>query len=385
MVNRLQLGSYVIWRSYDQKQIDSVYNKIIEISGSNQYTNDERANAIDILMRSNSTYYQKIAGNLLNRLRQIERDEIEGQELVDIQREIRNQPRNFIRDAETRIGEQIRGRNIRIVQPIRPLEIIPIAQPVQVEVLQDRQFNIQINKNKEATVYNDTQNIHNHEVNKQAMDVAENLTTDESLEQKNTLNIEGILEKTYKDYDLHKDKIKKSLNRIQTDPARFKNDITIKSVYDKTCQYISKSKHKDELIKRLGDELVEMSNLCSTGHLTRVLNSIQGFDDTPENLKIKMSFGDEIYASLNHYLNKQLQNDTNADQLLDDMISDNKNEKKRYNDFIAEKLNKKYSEMKNDYKDLLDETTLFYNIENSVNKYTKDRNSTRYIMTKIDK
>ena len=390
IITKLQLGSYVIWKSYDQKQIDSVYTKVIEISGSNRYNNAERANAVDVLMRSNSTYYQKIAGNLLDRLRRVERNEIEEEELANIEREIREQPadRNFIRDAELRMGEQIRGRNSRIAQFDRPVEIVPQLQrengQIQLRNLQQRQFNLQVNKNKEASIYNDTQNIHNHELNKQAMDIASVLVSSELLG-KNTLNVENILENTYIDYELYKDKIKKSLNRIETDPAKFKNDMTIKLVYDKICQYIIKSKHKDELIKRLGDELVEMSGLCSTGHLTRLLNSIQGFDDTPENLKITMSFVDEIYANIQNFLNKELQNDTNTEQLLDDMISDIHHEKKRYNDFIAKKLNQKYKELKTEYDGLIDETTLFYNLEDSINKYTKDRNSVRYIMTKIDK
>ena len=60
-------------------------------------------------------------------------------------------------------------------------------------------------------------------------------------------------------------------------------------------QRIRASSHKNELEKRLLEEMTEMNGWCSTGHVTRLVNVFQGFDPL---IQISMSLHAEIKAAV---------------------------------------------------------------------------------------
>ena len=66
-----------------------------------------------------------------------------------------------------------------------------------------------------------------------------------------------------------------------------------------------------------------MSGLCASGHLSRLLSVIQGFDVKPE-LQVKIGIDDEVYATLKHKAETALQNDEDSDQIIDSMTADDK-------------------------------------------------------------
>lgn len=105
--------------------------------------------------------------------------------------------------------------------------------------------------------------------------------------------------------------------------------------------------------------MVDMNGLCSTGHLSRLINVIQGFPDTPEELKIKMNPKDEIYASIQSYLNSEIQKSENAEQLLDYMIDVNPINKNKYLKFISDKMRIKKVLLEKEYGNLIDKETLY--------------------------
>jgi hypothetical protein len=67
--------------------------------------------------------------------------------------------------------------------------------------------------------------------------------------------------------------------------------------------------------KRLLEELVESNNKCSTGYVSRLVNTLSGFD---ENMSITISFEDQIIANLEGRLNSKIKNITNDEEM--DMI-----------------------------------------------------------------
>ena len=81
LMKKLDIGTNIIWNSYNQNQIDAVYDKIVEISNDRSNGNKIRSNAIDILMRSNNKKYMDNSAVLLERLRQEERRE---ENMIDI-------------------------------------------------------------------------------------------------------------------------------------------------------------------------------------------------------------------------------------------------------------------------------------------------------------
>jgi hypothetical protein len=269
IIKKLDIGTYIIWNSYDQNHIDAVYEEILKICNDRRYGNKIRSNAIDILLRSNNKKYMDNSVVLLERLRQEERN----QENVNDIRKIRKQINNLQSYVHPVYSED--ENDIELQQVLME----------QIRNLQMRENDIIVNQNRKASVYNDTQNVHNSEINDSVINIATSLINNKS-SPSDMFNIDEELQKYYSDYENHKEQINTSLERIRNDKSKFKDGVTISMVFDKIIGIIANSIHKPELIKRLGEELYEMNGLCSTGHMARIVNVIQGFNDIPEELKL---------------------------------------------------------------------------------------------------
>ena len=363
IMKKLEIGTYIIWNSYNQYQIDAVYDKIVEISNDRRYNNKIRSNAIDILMRSNNKKYMDNSTVLLERLRQEERREENMIDIHKIRRKINNLKQHV--------------RHIPFNNDENDIELQHVLMH-QIRNLQMRENDIIANQNRRASVYNDTQNVHNSEINDSVINIASSLVNNKSASS-DMFNIDEELKKYYPEYENHKEQIDTSLNRIRTEQTKFKDGITIPMVFDKIVGIITSSVHKPELVKRLGEELYEMNGLCSTGHMARIVNVIQGFNDLPDELKIKINPKDEIYANIQSYISAEIQKSDNYDQLMDDMMDTGDNHK-RFVNFVSEKMRNKVKELRKEYNGIIDETTLMLNIEDSLMNYLKSEADVKMIM-----
>lgn len=91
------------------------------------------------------------------------------------------------------------------------------------------------------------------------------------------------------------EKIKVSLNRIYLDRALYsKYNSTLSNILIKVWCYIQTNPdNKEELIKRLLEELEEMSGTCSAGFASRLVNVISGFGE----FNIRISWENQIIAN----------------------------------------------------------------------------------------
>jgi hypothetical protein len=363
IMKKLDIGTYIIWNSYNQYQIDAVYDKIVKISTDRRYNNKIRSNAIDILMRSNNKKYMDSSIVMLERLRQEERNQENVNDIHKIRRKINNLKQHVVHNPFNNDENDIELQHVLMNQ---------------IHNLQMRENDIIANQNRRASVYNDTQNVHNSEINTSVINVATSLLNSSS-SPSDMLNIDEELKKYYPEYENHKEQINNSLNRIRTEQTKFKDGITIPMVFDKIVGFISGSIHKPELVKRLGEELYEMNGLCSTGHMARIVNVIQGFNDLPEELKIKINPKDEIYANIQSFISSEIQKSDNYEQLMDDMMDTGENHK-RFVNFVSEKMRNKVKELRKDYNGIIDETTLMLNIEDSLMNYLKSETDVKTIM-----
>ena len=366
IIKKLDIGTYIIWNSYNQNHIDAVYEEILKICNDRRYDNKIRSNAIDILLRSNNKKYMDNSVVLLERLRQEERN----QENVNDIRKIRKQINNLQ----------------RYVQPVysqdeNDIELQQVLME-QIRNLQMRENDIIANQNRKASVYNDTQNVHNSEINDSVINIATSLVNNKS-SPSDMFNIDEELQKYYPEYENHKEQINTSLERIRDDKSKFKDGVTISMVFDKIVGIIANSIHKPELVKRLGEELYEMNGLCSTGHMARIVNVIQGFNDIPEDLKIKINPKDEIYANIQSFISSEIQKSDNYEQLMDDMVDSNIENHRRFVNFVSEKMKNKVKELRKDYDGIVDETTLMLNIEDSLMNYLKSEQDVKIIMNQL--
>jgi len=368
-IKQLEIATYIIWNSNNQDQIDSVYEKIIEMSSNRNYNDKIRANAIDILIRSNNKKYLDRSNVLLEKLRQDERINNDNNDIHQIRKNI-NKLRQIVHQQPVTLNDE------------DDIELQHVLFE-QIRNLENRANNIIENQKRKATVYNDSQNVHNHEINNSIINIASNLVSSET-PPSNMLNIDDELKRWYPEYENHKTQIDASLNRINTDSSKFKDNMTIKMVFDKVVGIISKSPHNNELIRRLGEELYEMNGLCTTGHMSRIVNVLQGFDDLPEELKIKINPKDEIYATISAFLTSEIQKSKDSEQLMDDMIDSNMENHMRYLNFVSENMKTKVKELEKEYRGIIEADELKVYIHDSLLNYLNSDKDVKIILQNIN-
>jgi hypothetical protein len=198
-------------------------------------------------------------------------------------------------------------------------------------------------RKKFTTVYNDSQNVHNSGINQSVIENAEKLV--DNLPP----NYEYSITKFYsriKTYISSKqiETINKALARIRNDVAIFGKGVTLHMVLIAVEYEIIKNvKYKNDAYGRLVEELFEAEKYCSTGYLSRLVNSLSGYSDIVE---IKISDSEQLKNVIGTMIEKEIGNDSDTD-LYEEMIKvcfPNK-----FCDFVCKLLNKNYDKIKKEY------------------------------------
>jgi len=150
-------------------------------------------------------------------------------------------------------------------------------------------------------ISNDKQNVHHSQINEHIKKVVIQLCKDYPQRAQNSLwaNYLNLLEgcKTWNN------KNEKSIQFIKDSDVSFGIGITLADLFLSLMTYIQLHKHKNELLDRLNEELADMSGTCSTGHMSRLVNVIQGFT---ERYKIELNPEIEIRKHIFNYMNYKL-------------------------------------------------------------------------------
>jgi len=133
-------------------------------------------------------------------------------------------------------------------------------------------------------------------------------------------------------------KILKSLNRISIDTATFtKFNSTLSEIFVLIWVKVEKNKNKDQLKIRLLEELIDMGETCSTGHIARFVNVFSHLDET---VNIKVSWSQQIISNFIGRMDAKIRDHPDEDikysliVALTDLSSDK--DKEIYNKFIQE-------------------------------------------------
>lgn len=374
IAKKMEIAVYIVWKSNNQQHIDNVYNTILAIASDDQENPKTRANALEILMRSNNKIYIERSKRIMETLKEYEKiQEMEQirQRMERIQNVMHVNP-TTLRRTPTPPRQNLQGQ-------------VPLTQEdIQVQnILLDQYRRLErraFNAMKHKTVYDDTQNVHNHKINNSVIQSMQNMM-EVKPPSSPMFQVEKELETYYPNYKKHEEKIKSSLHRIRTDASKFKNSITVSQVFDRIISIISGSKYKQEMWKRLGEELVEMNQLCATGHLSRIINVIQGFEDVPVEFQIKMDPKDEIYANLSNYITMQIQNSGESDKLLESMI-DPEN-RTLFIEFVIIILKPKVNELRKEYETIVEPIYLQKCIHDSIRTYIKNEQETNRVIASL--
>jgi predicted transcriptional regulator len=159
------------------------------------------------------------------------------------------------------------------------------------------------------TVYDNAQNVHHKDIEEASLPIIRFL-----LEIKDTLSYADVISEiqlylktegsSFSESQI--DKIQMSLNRIAIDRSLYHNT-SLTTILTKLWSYINK---KEELVKRLFEELEEMAGTCSSGFIMRLLNTLSGFE---EGLSLKISYEEQIVANFIGRLNAYARKITDLD------------------------------------------------------------------------
>lgn len=351
-MKKIQIGQFIINNSTDNKEIQYVYEHIIFIASNNKISVNTRMNAIDVLYLSNNSKYIDISKQLLKQIRNIDNTN----DWFDKRLDKKIQILKTIKTPNANNTQvHIPVSNINNINNIRPyIQDLGILEHPR------------IIKKPAKSIYQDGQNVHDTSINNTVLETANELILNYT--PSSTINFNYTLISEYSNED--KIKIETSLHRIMTDTSNFKYGITLYKLFQSLLYFISKNTQKDDLNKRLTEELLDMYKTCATGHLSRMVNVLQGFD-TNLKQKISINIDSEMYAKIKFVIEKEIQNAENSDEIIDDMMSD---EKLVYVNFIKNIFNNDEKKIKKEiykeYQNIKDEKSINSSLIKALDKYT---------------
>lgn len=379
-LKKIFIGQYIINKSDSNTEIDNVYSFIIDIAKNSRYSVDIRMNAIDILNLSNNKKYIEISKSLFNSVRNVKTDSniqifdnhlnrvINNVKTKNKQNQIQTSPQNInIQIHQQGLGGNVPQTNRGLLVDINGTTF-PIPPDIDTPPLLQRQIEI---KKPSRTIYEDGQNVHNTKINESTLNTASELI----LKYNPNVIIEYIYYKKIND-DEQKQQIEKSIHRINTDTSTFGKGFNLHSVFQSLLNLIEQHPQKNELNERLIDELIDMSGKCSTGHLSRLINVLQGYE-TNLQVKVQIDIKDEIYAKIKNLIEKNMMEQDNMDELMEDMLSENKT---IYIEFVKNTINDNLLEIINEYKNVdVDSEKVIKELISSLDKYTGTINNFSYL------
>lgn len=342
----IMISQYIIKYTTSNDEIEYMYNKITEIASKNNINEDVRMNAIDVLLLSNNTKYNNIAKPYLNQIRNKNTKRTLYENKIKNIISISNKANNI--NNINNIQIQNLNTELNEILNIPDIDVPPLIQNKPIKL-------------PEYSIYEDRQNVHNNSINETTLNIASEL-----IKKYSPLN-----PLTYTHYRINLNendilKVEESIHRINTDTSKFKYDISLYKLYQSVLQFIEKHKDKEELYKRLVEELIDMHKKCVSGHLARLVSVVQGFETDFSNQVSNIDH--EIYAKIKHIIEKEIQESDNMDNIIEDMLSDNK---EIYYSFIKQTINKHKNSLYEEYQNIKDKNVVFDSILKNLNKYTR--------------
>jgi len=211
--------------------------------------------------------------------------------------------KEILQYAETLFNNRINNRDISELNEIADI----VNQHGNDSTLLDRIRDYEQPKVEIKTVYNDSQNVHNSTINQSVLKIAKNLYLKYGKQIKNREDVlmDDIRSLMIQIFPEDLEIILESFSYLNENFSTFGIDITLQQVFICLWLWISEDNYREELQKRLLEELKEMKGQCTTGHLARLINVIQGFTED-EKMLIKISNVDQINSVVRQYLNKCL-------------------------------------------------------------------------------
>lgn len=225
--------------------------------------------------------------------------------------------------------------------------------------------------NKVETLFSNRHNVHDSSIEKSIKDFVTKVTKNYLGEMKTYENVHGEISNVIYKSNLTADQRERAfngLNRYSIDTATFTDlEISMKDLLIHVWRLINKHSQDEikELHSRLLNELIDMSGTCSSGHFSRLVNILSGFD-----FEVKISWEDQLHGNIVGRMEKRIRNieDTEfRENVILGMDKDSSDlEKDCYLKFIMDNVNDLKKELYYEF------VTQKYIKEDEFEKYFKD-------------
>ena len=180
-----------------------------------------------------------------------------------------------------------------------------------------------------STVYNNRQNVHDDNIEKSIKKFILYLSSIRTETRNGEFitfedcvgEIDEIINKV-EELQIKKDTINGSLLRISIDQTIYEGGQTLKSIFTKVWRLILSHSFSEILKGRMIEELIDMGNTCSSGHLSRIVNVLCGFEIEGQTFNIDIGWKKQIQSNLIARLTKcikDIQDEDTRDTILDEM------------------------------------------------------------------
>lgn len=201
------------------------------------------------------------------------------------------------------------------------------------------------------TIYSTTQNIHDEKISETVINFVEEIIKKNN----NPLPYQTVFNNVtslFKKFGISpKERITaiKALNRVSNDTATFTSyRVTIAEVLVYIWMEIETFTDEQELLqKRLIEELIEMSDTCSSGHIGRFVNVLSGI-----NSKITISFESQIKANVAGRLDARIRNldeETRESVSMGMLPEADEHDKNIYKNFIIKSFKELEEELRDEF------------------------------------
>jgi Leucine-rich repeat (LRR) protein len=146
------------------------------------------------------------------------------------------------------------------------------------------------------TIYNDSQNVHDSNIVKSVKQSIYNI-----INESKDINIESVLKEIVDDKVLNKKTKSQLVEYCQDKTVHSLLNLTFDEVLCSVWKIITKHKESDEIKNILNDEMKDSMCKCFTGRLSRLVNSLNGFDDR---ISIKINDKEQILNVIINVRNK---------------------------------------------------------------------------------
>ena len=155
-----------------------------------------------------------------------------------------------------------------------------------------------------ARFTNDRQNVHTREANAIVAEANKDLEKTEAITGSLNQIKARFVERNFGTEVLRKS-VYKDMKKWYTDPQVMAavgvmqaNDFGYQRLLDKVWGLIQASRHKDDLEQRLWEEAVDSLGMCTQGHMTRLANVLQGFEEASEAPKVEIPKGERLQTAM---------------------------------------------------------------------------------------